>query len=60
MDAKDQLLLASELGRIAFHADKLCSPVKDNDFTAFLLSCDDRRVGSAPVGEAPTLALLDA
>lgn len=60
MHYKDQLLLASELGRCAFRAGKCCSPVKDKDFKAFLLACGDRRVGDAPAGEAPTLTLLDA
>ncbi len=60
MKSKDQLLLASELGRAAFHAGKPCSPAKDKDFKRFLLSCGDRRVGASPTGEAPTLALIDA
>ena len=60
LNSKDQLLLAGELGRAAFHAGKPCSPAKDKDFKAFLLSCGDRRVGGAPVGEAPMLTLLDA
>ena len=60
MHFKDQLLLASELGRTAFRAGKPSSPVKDKDFKAFLLACGDRRVGVVPHGEAPTLTLLDA
>ena len=39
---------------------KACSPAKDKEFKAFLLSCGDRRVGAAPTGEAPMLALLKA
>jgi len=60
MKSKNQLLLASELGRSAFKAGKPCSLVKDKDFKAFLLSCGDRRVGAAPAGEAPTLTLMGA
>ena len=57
---KDQLLLAGELGRAAFYAGKICLPAKDKDFMRFLRACDNRRVGTAAAGEAPSLALLMA
>jgi hypothetical protein len=60
MTVKDQLLLAGELGKAAFHAGKACSPTKDKDFMQFLRACDNRRVGMAATGEAPSLALLMA
>ena len=60
MKSRDQLLMAGELGRAAFHAGNPCSPAKDKDFKRFLMSCGDRRVGASPPGEATTLALLDA
>lgn len=60
MNVKDQLLLAGELGKAAFHAGKACSPAKDKEFMQFLRACDNRRVGMAPAGEAPSLALLMA
>ena len=60
MNVKDQLLLAGELGRAAFHVGKACSPAKDEEFMQFLRACDNRRVGTAAAGEAPSLALLMA
>jgi len=60
VDVKDQLLLAGELGKAAFHACKACSPAKDKEFMQFLRACDNRRVGMAAAGEAPSLALLMA
>ncbi len=60
MNVKDQLLLAGELGKAAFHAGKICSPAKDKEFMQFLRACDNRRVGTAAAGEAPSLALLMA
>ena len=58
MNSKDQLMQARELGGAAFHAGKPYSPVKDQDFMAFLQSCGRRSVGAAPAGEAPMLTLL--
>lgn len=60
MKSKEQLLLASDLGRAAFHAGRPCSLAKDKDFQRFLLLCGDWRVDASPTGEAPTLTLLDA
>jgi hypothetical protein len=60
LNVKDQLLLAGELGKAAFHAGKTCSPAKDKEFMQFLRACDNRRVGMAAPGEAPSLALLMA
>lgn len=60
MNVKDQLLLAGELGKAAFHVGKTCSPAKDKEFMQFLRACDNRRVGTAAAGEAPSLALLMA
>ena len=60
VNVKDQLLLAGELGRAAFQAGKACSPAKDKEFMQFLRACDNRRVGMAAAGEAPSLALLMA
>lgn len=60
MNVKDELLLAGELGKAAFHAGKICSPAKDKEFMQFLRACDNRRVGMAATGEAPSLALLMA
>ncbi|MFT7402242.1 MAG: hypothetical protein ACI83N_001843 [Hydrogenophaga sp.] len=60
LKSTDQLLLARELGRTAFHAGKPCSPVGDENFMAFLWSCGRRSVGVVPAGEAPTLTLLVA
>ena len=60
MNVKDQLLLAGELGKAAFHAGKICSPAKDKEFMQFLRACDNRRVGMVAAGEAPSLALLMA
>ncbi len=60
LKSTDQLLLARELGRTAFHAGKPCSPARDENFMAFLWSCGRRSVGMVPAGEAPTLTLLIA
>lgn len=60
MKSTDQLLLAGELGRTAFHAGKPCSPVGDENLMAFFRSCSRRSVGMVPAGEAPTLTLLVA
>lgn len=60
MNVKEQLLLAGELGKAAFHVGKICSPAKDKEFMQFLRACDNRRVGMAAAGEAPSLALLMA
>ena len=59
MEKAEQLRHVSVLGRAAFHAGKSCSPTRDADFLAFLLLCGDRKVGVTPIGEAPTLELLE-
>ena len=56
----DQVIKARLLGETAFQAGKTCSPKGERDFLKFLLDCGDRKVGQTPVGEAPTLDLLDA
>ena len=60
LKSTDQLQLARELGRTAFHAGKPCSPARDKNFMAFLWSCGRRSVGIVPAGEVPTLTLLIA